>query len=112
MVARPAAVVFVNNDLTDNVQSMLVKQLHINEVVDGDTFDSRIVADPDYVSHMKQLDYRVLVKRSMEELDNRAEPDVVIFFKNGLVSILENNFGPPGGTFPVVRLTWGKLGVF
>ena len=112
MVLRPAGVVFVNNDLTTSVQNALVKQLHISEVVDGYAFDARITANPDYVDVVKQLDLRIMVVRSFEELDNRALADVVIFVTHGLASVLQNKFGPPGITSAVNRLTWGKLVIF
>jgi len=112
MVARPAAVVFVNDDLTDNVQSLLVTQLHITEVIDGYVFDDRLAADPNYVDVVKQLNLRIMVVRPFTELESRTDADVAIFVSHGLAAILQNNFGPPGQTHPVVNLTWGKLSVF
>ena len=38
-----SAIVFVNNDLTQNVQDALVRQLYINEVMDGYEFDQRVL---------------------------------------------------------------------
>ncbi len=112
MVIRPAGVIFVNNDLTENVQNALVRQLHITTVLDGYVFDQQVAADPDYVSKIKQLNRRVMVVRSFEELNNRDLADVVIFVSHGLASVLDNNFGPPGITSAVLRLTWGKLCIF
>ena len=112
MVLRPAGVIIVNNDLTDNIQAKLVTQLHITEVIDGSTFDARIAADEDYVSNIKLLDTRVLVKRSLAETTNRASADVVIFVSHGLAAVLENKFGPPNVTYPIVNITWGKLCIF
>jgi len=113
MSIRPSgAVVFVNNDLTSNVQSFIVKQLHITEVIDGYTFDARIASDSDYLTKLCQLDLRIMVVRSFDELENRSLASVVIFVSHGLAAILENKLGPPGLTFPVVDLTWGKLCVF
>ncbi len=112
MVAKPAAVVFVNNDLTTTVQSMLVTQLHITEVIDGYAFDNRISADPNYVDVVKQLNLRILVIRPFTELGNRTEADVAIFVSHGLAAVLINKFGPPGQTHPIVNLTWGKLAIF
>ena len=112
MVLRPAGVVFVNNDLTTSVQDALVKQLHITEVIDGYVFDERIVNNSAYVDIVKQLDQRILVVRSFEELTNRTLADVVIFVSAGLASVLNNKFGPPGETSAVCRLTWGKLCIF
>lgn len=112
MVLRPSGVVFVNNDLTDNVRSMLITQLHINDTIDGYVFDERVAADANYLPTIYRLNWRVMVVRSFEELDNRALSDVTIFVSNGLAAILDNKFGPPGQIFPVLDITLGKLCLF
>jgi hypothetical protein len=112
MLIPSGAVVFVNNDLTDNVRNFLVRQLRINEVIDGYVFDDRIAADPDYKIKLGQLYQRVMVVRSYEELENRDLADVAIFVSHGLAAILKNNYGPHGATHSVVDLTWGQLCIF
>ncbi len=112
MVAVPPAIIFVNRDLVDQVRSWIVKQLHINEAIDGSTFDARIAADPSYPDKVHQLNLRILVERPFTEWQNRELADVAIFVKNGLASVEKNNFGPPGATFPVINIHWGQLGVF
>lgn len=112
MAIRPAAIIFVNNDLTDNVRDMFIKQLHINEVIDGQTFDNRVLANSNYPNTIKANDIRLMVVRSFLELDNRALADIVIFASHGLAAILENKFGPKGLTHPIVNLYWGKLCIF
>lgn len=111
MTIRPSGIIFVNNDLTANVQAMLVKQLHISEVLSGDDFDTRMAADPDYTDVVRKLDLRILVVRTFEGLDDRTNADIVVFISHGLASVLESKFGPPGDTFPVASTTWSKLGV-
>jgi len=105
MAIRPAAIIFVNNDLTDNVRDMLVRQLHIDEVIDGYVFDDRVTADPNYPQSIKANDLRLMVVRSFRELENRTLADVVIFVAHGLAAIEENKFGPRAQTYPVVDLT-------
>jgi hypothetical protein len=112
MVALPSAVIFVNADLTDQVRNHLVKQLHIDEIIDGYTFDQRLVVNPQYVQDLKLLNLRLMVVRPFTELDNRSAADVVIFVKEGMASVLKNNFGPPGLTFKVLSLYWGQLCIF
>ena len=112
MALRPAAIIFVNNDLTDNVKNYIVKQLHITQVMDGYAFDTLVTGVSGYVDTVKQLNQRIMVVRSFEELNNRNLADVVIFVAHGLATILHNNFGPPGITHEIVQLTWGKLCVF
>lgn len=108
----PGAIIFVNDDLNDQVKEHLIKQLHINAVFDGYVFDQIIEADELYPQKIRQLQRRVMVIRSMQELENREIPDVVIFFKHGLASVLKNNFGPPGITVPALKIHWTQLCVF
>lgn len=112
MAIRPAAVILVNDDLTDNVKSVLIRQLHIDEVLDGYIFDDFVAADTNYISKIKNDNKRLMVIRSLEEDNNRDLFDVVIFVTHGLASVLKNNFGPPGITSQVMRLTWGKMCIY
>jgi len=111
-MALPAGIIFVNNDLTVSVRNALVKQLYINDHMTGAEFDAIIAADPDYPAKVKQLNQRIMVIRSFEEDANRALADVVIFVAHATAAIEANNFGPPGLTYPVDSLTWGKLCVY
>lgn len=110
MSALPSALVLVNQDLTPNVQAMLIKQLFISETLDGYTFDSNVEAVPEYIQLVKAAQARIMVIRPFTELQNRELFDVVLFVKMGLASVETNKFGPPGFTLPVVNLYWGNLG--
>jgi hypothetical protein len=64
-----------------------------------------MVADPNYadIIHMQKL--RVLIIRDDFQGHTSAQlADVVMFVKQGLVSILKSNYGPPGLTLPLQRL--------
>ena len=106
---NPAAIVFVNNDLTDNVKEALVRQLFISEAITGAEFDARVVADPNYYTAVHQNNLRIMVIRNLSETTNRELADVVIFVKAGLASVEGGKFGPPGLTLPVDRLYWHEL---
>jgi len=112
MVVRPAAIIIVNDDITTNVQAALVRQLHITEVLDGYDFDARISADSTYINKVKQLDQRLLVKKSLDDLTNRSYADIVAFCSHGLCSTLTNKYGPPLYNFPIIRLYWGQIGIY
>jgi hypothetical protein len=112
MAARPSAIIFINTDLTNSVKTFIMRQLHINEAIDGYVFDERLAANSNYSNIIHQFDIRLLVLRSHAETTNREQADIVLFFKNGLVCVEENKYGPPGITFPVVNLTLGKLGLY
>lgn len=111
MVAIPPAIMFVNDDLSPSVKDTLVRQLFINQILDGYTFDSYLAADPSWPDKIKQLDQRIMVVRTFADrfsVTTWDVPDVIIFIKNGLASV-EINKGPPGFTVPVLKLDWGYL---
>lgn len=113
MTLRPRGrVIFINDDLTSNVQNFLVKQLYINQVLTGEEFDAEIASNSDFRTELLQLDRRVMVVRSLADTTNREYADVVAFVSHGLVAVLENKNGPHGITYPVVDLTWTKLCIF
>jgi hypothetical protein len=112
MITKPAALILVNDEIVSSVQDMIERQLFIDETIDGYTFDERVLADPSYNITIKKNTQRILVLRDLHELDNRTLFDVVCYCKNGLISILDSKFGPPGETYPVVNLTWAKLLVY
>lgn len=113
----PSAIIVVNNDLTDNVRDMLVKQLLIDEVLDGYTFDAlidgyAILDGYSYSSEIKKLNKRIMVVRSYQDTFDRTLTDVSIFVKLGMAHVLHNNIGPHDITYKVVNLTWDKLCVY
>lgn len=110
--AVPPAIIIMNNDLVPDVQSWIEYQLQITETINGATFDARIAANPDYPAQVRQLLERLLVIRDFREETNRNEADVVVFVKNGMAAIEQNNFGPPGQTYRLKDLHWGQLYVY
>lgn len=108
----PSAVIVVNNDLTDNVKNMLVKQLAIDEVLDGYTFDSLIDGYASYIQDNKKLNKRILVIRSYQDNFDRNLTDVNIFVKLGMAHVLQNKIGPHSITYRIVNLTWDKLCIY
>lgn len=99
-----SAIIFVNNDLSGNVQEVLMRQLFIHEAMTGTEFDARVSGNPSYPEEVHLNNLRILVIRSFYEETNRDLADVVIFIKAGLASIEANKFGPPGLTLPVDHL--------
>ncbi len=115
MVAIPPAIIFINLDLSDSVREKLIRQLYINEVLDGYVFDDRVAADPSYPDKIRQLNQRVMVVRTFEgrgDVSTWTIPEVVIFVKYGLASVEKNLFGPPGITVPILNIQWGQICVF
>lgn len=108
----PSAIILVNADLTDNVRNMLIKQLAIDEILDGYTFDSITSINPNFITETKNSNKRILVERSYQEFTNKSNIDIAIFVKLGLASILENKIGPHGITYKITNLTWDKLNIY
>ena len=107
----PSAIIFVNNDLTDNTIAFMTSQLQLTQIVDGYTFDGYILSDPTYVTAAHNLNKRIMVMRPFTELNNREDCDVAIFVKAGMASILYSKYGPPKNTYPVLNLTYKQLGI-
>lgn len=111
-MTTPSAILFVNNDLTPSTQNMLVRQLYITEVLTGDQFDQHVMNDSTYISNIYLSNKRILVIRTFEDQTNRDLADLAIFIKNGLATVEDKKVGPHTITYPIVNLTWGKLGIF
>lgn len=104
-MSLPAAIFFVNADLNDLSKLTLTQQLELTETMTDTEFDARMTVDPNYATivHLQKL--RIMVIRAdFRDYTNRTVADVVMFVKQGLVSIEKNNFGPPGLTLPLDRL--------
>jgi hypothetical protein len=105
----PAAIIFVNNDLTDQVKSVLQSQLFISDTMSGEEFDARVAADPNYVNIVHNTFQRILVIRTFWNQTNRDLCDIAMFFKNGLLAVETNKYGPPGGTYSAANINIYQL---
>jgi len=108
----PAAIIFVNDDLTVNTRTTLQKQLFITDTMDGYTYDGYVSLYPEWPAIARLQNRRVMVVRPFSELQNRTDADVVIFVTHATAAIEKNKYGPPGATYRVAELHWGKLCVF
>lgn len=103
-LVAPPAIIFVNDDLVDQVKGVIQRQLYITETIFGTEFDARLLADPNYPDAIHGNDIRLLVIRPFTETNNRDKADLVLFCKAGLASVLQSNFGPPGVTYSIDRM--------
>lgn len=108
----PSGIIFVNNDIVDQIRDTLIKQLFITSTLDGYEYDAYVEASPSWTETIRNTNQRIMVIRSFHELQNRETADVVIFVTHGVASIEKNNFGPPGFTQRVAELHWGKLCIY
>src|SRR5258706_14022323 len=103
----PSVIIYMNNDVSDAVQETIIRQLHIDIIMMGYTFDGYVAANDGYAAVLKSNNKRVLVIRPFSDYSNRTLADVAMYVKNGLAAVeltkTEKN-GPPGFTYPVVNL--------
>lgn len=106
----PAAIIFINADMTASQIKNFEKQLYINETMSGTEFDARVVADPNYPEIVHGQDLRILVIRpDFRDYTNRELADVAMFVKQGLVAVEKNKFGPHDLTYQQDRLNIWQL---
>ncbi len=107
----PSAIIFINADMTAAQTAYLSNQLYITEVMSGQQFDARVVADPNYPQIVHQQNLRILVIReNFRDDTNRELADIAMFVKQGLIAIEKNKFGPPDITFQQDRVNiWQML---
>jgi hypothetical protein len=111
-IAVPGAIIFINNDLASSTMSRIVSQLQIEETITFEELNSRLIADPNYTRNIRIERRRIMVTIDFLTTDTRTQADVVVYVKNGLVSISKSCFGPPGATYPFNYLYWGQLCIF
>lgn len=101
----PAAIIFVNRDISDEQKKHLATQLFINETMTKAEFDLRVSADPNYPTIIKGFKSRILViLDTFQDFKNRELADVVLFQKGGLAYIENKGYGSP-------RLTVNMLNI-
>ena len=106
----PGAIIFVNDDMDGYVQAKLESQLFISDTITGAEFDSRVAIDPNYPTIVRNMNMRILVIRDdFRDYANRNSADIAMFFSHGMVSVLQNNYGPPGLSISIEQLYIYKL---
>jgi hypothetical protein len=106
----PGAIIYINNDLNSALQTKIMNQLFIWELITEQTLLDRIASDPDYLITVRLDRKRILVTcNDIRASTTKTIVDVVLFVKSGLAYILKNNYGPPALTLPVERLYLNKL---
>jgi len=107
----PSAIIFINPEMSSNELQHIKEQLYVNEILQDTEFDARLVSDPNYIEVVHGQNLRILViKNIFSDYTNREYADLVLFVKQGLLSVEKNKFGPPGASFPIVRFNlWSLL---
>lgn len=106
----PSAIIFVNNDLNDIARSTLLSQLQIHDSMMLEEFNNRVLVDPNYTSIIHNTNTRILVfLPTFQDFTNRELADIVMFFKQGLISIEKNKHGPHGFTTVIFKLNIYEL---
>src|ERR1039457_1445096 len=93
------AIIFSNIDLSQSIMDTLIVQLRLTYIINAADFDNNVAIDGYYISDIYQLNLRVLVLRDLQDQTNRNIADIVLFFKNGLASVLCRKVAQPGKTY-------------
>lgn len=110
MTQLPPAIIFVNQDITDAIKNVLIEQLYIDETITITDFEQRLLGDSDYVSTVHNNGNRLLViVADFRNYSQRNLADIVIFVKQGLATVLKNNYGPPGLAIPISNINIYQL---
>lgn len=115
----PAALILVNDTVTLDTISTLTTddtpnpstiqgidgQLQITETISFEEFKARMASNPDYhkVIHLNRLRVLVILK-NFQDTCYREVFDVVMFIKQGVASVLQCKYGPPGLSLDTQRL--------
>lgn len=106
----PPIIAFLNADISDQTKSVFIRQLFIDDVISKAEFDTRVQTNPVYPTIVHLQGRRVLVLLpTLQDAVNRSLADIVLFAKNGLVSVLSNKYGPPGITLPIDKVYLSAL---
>jgi hypothetical protein len=100
----PGCILFVNDNITDNILGTLVTQLFIDEVIWYDEWLARQTNSPGWENQVRAFQMRVLVLRKYWDRTGCESADVVLYCKNGLASVEVNKLGPLGLTFPIASI--------
>ena len=108
---NPSQIIFVNDDLSDQVKGVLVAQLEITQVLSGVDFDNAVLANPNFTNQFKlnPANGSLLVIRSLRDQTNRQLCDYCLFIDKGLASVLFGKSGRPERTLPITSLTLASL---
>ena len=115
MTTFPSAIIIINDDISASVKTNIIRQLHIDLIQDGYTFDSNVLANADYTTDTKNQGHRLMIMRTFsdrEDVDTWDLADIVLFVKNGMAAVEKNKLGPHDLTLPVLKLYWGALGIY
>lgn len=95
----------MNGDFNTVTQTTISTQLHLHEVITKTEFDARVSADPNYPQNITLNFLRILVVLpSFQDIVNRELADIVLFFKQGMIRVERNKYGPPGLTLDIQRI--------
>ena len=107
---NPSALILMDEAFSGNVLSVIERQLAITYVVDGyAALDGYFQADGYFKEHLHADGYRVLVLMPLYDFSYRDLFDIVLTYKNGLISVEKNLYGPHGITMVLDKLYLTEL---
>ena len=103
----PNLIIFVNKELTEQVQSVIEQQLFITVTLTHLQYNTLDINIIDGYSRTDRV--LVLIDYQDTPLVNDGYADTVLYFSNGLLSVQKNKYGPPGLTWAAATITLDQL---
>ena len=97
----PALLIAINTDLSSEVLSITQQQFFIDDTINNEELTARFNADPNYLSEIHGNNLRVLVVKPANDLNNLDKFDLILYFKNGLISVEGCKYGGVGISYPL-----------
>lgn len=110
-LTAPSIIIYLEPNFADTVLAIIKKQFFIEDtwVYDAEEFDNLIAYNSGYIDYIHGSNTRVLVLRKLSDTTNRELADLVLFYKNNLITVEVNKNGPHGLTLPLDRATLAEL---
>lgn len=101
----PGAIIFINNDTSDQVKNYIKSQLFVSEIISSETYDSRVSNSFLYPYITRGANLRIIVTQAdLSIINNRESADAILFVKEGIATIY-NNVDSTTKEIAVTRLT-------
>jgi len=97
-------VAFVNDNISESIQTVLMQQLMLSEILSMEEFTLRIQNNPNYADIVRGLGQRIVVLKKMYDKSYNDVADIILFCRNGLIAVESSKIGPPGITFEIKNI--------
>jgi hypothetical protein len=87
----PGAIIFINNDTSDQVKEYIKSQLFVSEIITSSVYDTRVSNSFLYPYVVRGANKRIIVTQNdLSNINNKVTADAILFVKNGIATIYNN----------------------